>query len=463
MGHIEEIAGTPDHVPWGFQPLPEAKDPSVLSPQGEVPLGGDRHRRTWWRVPRSPGPLRRSVSDRMAGGVAGGLSARLGVNANLIRGLFLLLILGDGTGFAIYVVLWLAIPMSGDSVSVGRRAVVNHGALQLALSMAIASGGVLIALAAVGVSPAAGLIWPVPISVAGLILVWRGAEGEEKAFLNELLHQVVSTEPTTRRSRRATTVRLVLGVVLVLAGVIGVVIVRRPTFATVATLDGAVAVIIGGLLVVFGPWWLRLAHELAVERRERVRSQERADMAATIHDSVLQTLALIQREAADSREVTRLARAQERDLRTWLFEGRPPGTFDSSQVSTVAEAVGVIEREVEENHRVSVEAVVVGDCSLADEQRALLGAGREAAVNAARWSGALTVSIFVEVEPGQVSLFVRDKGKGFDPDSVADGHRGITDSIRARMARYGGSVSIRSQLGEGTEVELVMPRAEGRT
>jgi len=386
----------------------------------------------------------------------------LGVDANIIRALFLLLTLGDGTGFALYVVMWLIVPVSGDSISVGSRARADRRSVPLALSLALAAVGILLALAAVGVSPAAGLIWPVPIGIAGLVLIWRGAEGEEKVFLQGLAHQVSPSEPPSRRSRRVTAMRVVLGAALVLAGLVSVLVVRRPTFATVVALDGAVGVVIAGLLVIFGPWWLRLAHDLVVERRERVRSEERADMAATLHDSVLQTLALIQKEASDPREVTRLARAQERDLRSWLFEGKPPGSFDSSKASTVSEAVGVIERDVEDNHRVAVETVVVGDCSLTEELHALLGAGREAAVNAAKWSGALSVSLFVEVEPRQVSLFVRDRGKGFEPESVGEGHKGIAESIRGRMSRYGGKVVIRSTEGEGTEVELVMPRTEPR-
>jgi signal transduction histidine kinase len=210
-------------------------------------------------------------------------------------------------------------------------------------------------------------------------------------------------------------------------------------------------------VVVFGPWWLALVRDLTVERRERVRSQERADMAAAIHDSVLQTLALIQRSSGDPREVTRLARAQERELRAWLFEARPPGSFDASAVTTVAQAVAVVEAEVEESHGVPVESVVVGDCLLNDRLAALLAAGREATVNAAAWSGATTVSIFVEVEPTQVSMFVRDRGQGFDPATVAADRRGISDSITARMARHGGRADVRSSPGHGTEVVLVMP------
>ncbi|HLI72479.1 MAG TPA: ATP-binding protein, partial [Acidimicrobiales bacterium] len=194
-----------------------------------------------------------------------------------------------------------------------------------------------------------------------------------------------------------------------------------------------------------------------------VRSQERAAMATTVHDSVLQTLALIQRAAGDPREVTRLARAQERELRAWLFDGRAPGSFDATEVKTVAQAVGVIEEEVEAGHRVPVDTVAVGDCPLTEELSALLAAGREATVNAAKWSGADSVSLFVEVEPSRVSLFVRDRGRGFDPESVDGDRQGISQSINARMARYGGTVVIRSGPSTGTEVELVMPRREVRS
>jgi signal transduction histidine kinase/phage shock protein PspC (stress-responsive transcriptional regulator) len=398
----------------------------------------------------------------VVGGVAGGLSERFGVEPNLIRALFVVLCLGDGTGLVLYVMMWLAIPVTGDSVSIGRRARDDRRALGLAISLALAALGILATLAAIGLSPVAGFIWPVPIGVAGLVLVWRGAEGEEQAFLQGLFYEAAPSDTQGSRRRR-TRLRVAVGVVLVLAGIVDVLEVRRPTFTTAAALDAAVGIVVAGLLVLFGPWWLRMARDLAAERRERVRSQERAEMAATIHDSVLQTLALIQREAADPREVIRLARAQERDLRSWLFEGRSPGSFDRSRVSTVSEAVGVIEREVEENHRVSVEAVVVGDCPLTEELGALLEAGREAVVNAARWSGVLTVSLFVEVEASRLSLFVRDKGKGFDPEAVGDGHRGIAESVRARMTRHGGTAHIRSAPGEGTEVELVMPRPEGRS
>jgi signal transduction histidine kinase len=393
----------------------------------------------------------------MAAGVAGGLSARFGVDANLIRLLFAILSLGDASGFAVYVLAWLVITRQGDEVPIGRRALADRRTVALGLALATVLGCLLIALVALGLGFAANFFWPVSFGVAGLAVVWRDAADEEKAFLREILQQAPIPGLPERPTRTALVARVIIGVVLVAVGLGGLVATRHPTGATLEAVVSAVVVILG-FLVVFGPWWLAIARDLAVERRERVRSQERADMAATIHDSVLQTLALIQRSSADPREVTRLARAQERELRAWLFDGRAPGAFDASAVATLAEGVAVIERDTEESHGVAVETVVVGDCVLTDELRALLAAGREATVNAAAWSGADTVSLFVEVEPARVSLFVRDRGKGFDPGAVGEDRRGISESIRARMTRNGGTADIESTPGEGTEVELVMPR-----
>jgi signal transduction histidine kinase len=413
--------------------------------------------RAWWRAPKVDGALGRSNNERMIGGVAGGLSGYFGLDANLIRALFVLLSFAGGSGFALYVAAWLVMPRAGEQNSIARRAVVDRQAIVVALAFGVGLVAVLLTLAALGLGFVAGLVWPVSLGMAGLVIVWRVADGDERAFLRELFEQAPLLGRPQRRSRRATVVRVSVGIALVVSGLGGLAATRHPTFSTLAPLLAAGAAI-AGFLLVFGPWWLRLARELAIERRERVRTEERADMAVAVHDSVLQTLALIQRAAADPREVTRLARAQERELRAWLFDGQTRGPLGADNVSTVAEAARAIEREVEENHGVAVETVVVGDCVLTDELRALLAAGREAAVNAAKWSGAPIVSLYLEVEPTQVSLFVRDRGDGFDASAVATEHRGIAESIQARMVRHGGTASIRSALEEGTDIELVMPR-----
>ena len=129
---------------------------------------------------------------------------------------------------------------------------------------------------------------------------------------------------------------------------------------------------------------------------------------------------------------------------------------------TLAAGIRLIQLEVEDQQGIAVEAVTVGDCELDDDLAALLAAAREATVNAGKWSGADVVSLFAEVEPSEVSLFVRDRGRGFDPDAVPSDRRGLAESIRGRMARRGGSATVRSVPGEGTEVSLTMPRAAGK-
>ncbi len=211
------------------------------------------------------------------------------------------------------------------------------------------------------------------------------------------------------------------------------------------------------VVVIFGPWWFSLVRDLIAERQARALAEERAQMAAHVHDSVLQTLALIQRTADDPQNVTRLARAQERELRAWLFEGRPPGAI-GEDASMLAEGLALLQRQVEADHGIDVQVVTVGDCDLDEALRALLDAAREATVNAAKWSGAERVSLYAEVEADTVMLYVRDRGQGFDPDAVPEGRQGIAQSIRARMSRFGGTAVIRSTPGEGAEVQLSMPR-----
>ena len=164
--------------------------------------------------------------------------------------------------------------------------------------------------------------------------------------------------------------------------------------------------IIAAIVVVFGPWWLRVARDLVVERQARARAEERAELAAHVHDSVLQTLALIQRRADQPQQVIQLARAQERELRSWLFDGNRPGSA-GDQDTMFAAGVHRIQEDVEALHGVAVEVVVVGDCELDDGLRSVLAAGREAAVNAAKWSGAPELSLFGEVEPAY-GLVVRE-------------------------------------------------------
>lgn len=212
-----------------------------------------------------------------------------------------------------------------------------------------------------------------------------------------------------------------------------------------------------GVALLVGPWLTRLAQDAAAERRERIRVQEREAMAAHLHDSVLQTLALIQRTADDPRRTITLARRQERELREWLYgsgTGRAGGApLDDSLAASLRRAV----QEVEDTYDAQIDLVVVGDAVASDAVDALVAAAREACVNAAKHSGVVDVSVFAEVRGGAVEVFVRDRGVGFDRTAVAPDRRGIAQSIEARLDRVGGSAHVESAPGSGTEVTLRVP------
>jgi signal transduction histidine kinase len=211
------------------------------------------------------------------------------------------------------------------------------------------------------------------------------------------------------------------------------------------------------------PWWLKLVRDLGEERRERIVETERAEIAAHLHDSVLQTLALIQRQSDQPREVLRLARGQERELRHWLYGPTGYGRSGSGEPTLdagLADAITAAAAEVEDTYAIDVRPVVVGDHPLDDGLRALVLAAREAMVNAAKHAEVTEMSVYVEVEPGEVHVFVRDRGVGFDPDAVPGDRHGLADSVHGRMTRHGGTVRLRSTPGEGTEVHLAMPVAD---
>jgi signal transduction histidine kinase len=232
-----------------------------------------------------------------------------------------------------------------------------------------------------------------------------------------------------------------------------------------------VLVFAGAIAVVVGPQLLLLLHERSALRTAQVRDEQRAEIAAHLHDSVLQTLALIQRQASSPREVHRLARGQERELRAWLYGpggyGRPDRD-DRPVDEQLSAALGGAAAEVEDTYAVTVNPVVVGDATMDPDLRALVLAAREAMVNAAKHSGVGEVSVYAEVERepgdrgGEVNVFVRDRGAGFDPDSVDPDRHGLADSVRNRMERHGGTVRLRTAPGEGTEIRLTMPlQADG--
>ena len=356
--------------------------------------------------------LARAERERALGGVCSGIAQSLGVDPTLVRLTFALLALAGGAGFVVYGGAWLLLPASSGPEPTRKRRLV--GALLLGL-------GAVFALRGLGLSDS--VVWPAALCAGGLLLARGGG---------------------TRGGARATA-----GIVLVGAGVI-IFVDRNVGTGDSGTLLEPSGVAIA-LLLVLGPWAWRLAAERDAERTVRIRAEERADVAARVHDSVLQTLALVQRESDDPKRVAALARRQERELRAWLYPGA------RTEGASLGGALEAAAAEVEELHGVPVELVQTGDTPLDERVEALVLASREAMANAARHSGATEVAAFVDVGEDEIAIFVRDRGSGFDPDNVPAKAHGIAESIRGRMARAGGTASLTSS-PEGTEVELRLGR-----
>jgi signal transduction histidine kinase len=393
--------------------------------------------------------LTRSQNDRVLTGVAGGIGERLGIDPVVVRLAFVVLALAGGFGLVLYLVLTLVSgrPRAGVETQRAPRAGLRRG-----VGTALVVAGALLVLRESGLWFGDGVVWPAALAVLGSAVIWTRGDASDRDRWGRLMGRLPKHAGDVL-SGRGSRVRAVVGAVLILAGVATFFGSNRPlSLAGNAPLALAAAAI--GLAVIAGPWVWRLVRQLAEERRERIRQEERAEMAAHLHDSVLQTLALIQR-ANDPREITSLARSQERQLRAWLF-GPSRRRGGSDALSAVVDALS---EEVERAHRSRIEVFMVGDCPMTDALRALAEALREAVVNAARHSGAAGVSVYVEVERDAVTAYVRDQGAGFERASVPSDRRGIAESIEGRMERNGGTASVASRPGSGTEVRLRMPRA----
>ena len=399
-------------------------------------------------------PLRRPPKGRVVAGVCQGLSAHLEVPVAAVRLVMGLLVLVGGTGLLLYVWLWVTVP-AGDPVAVAieqRPAALSRLAPRLRepsrkLPLTDIGVGLLLVLAAGllvaarnGATIDATWVLPALIVLAGTALAWSQLDAIQRDRLRE------------RAGGRlpVSVLRLIGGTVLAGLGVFLLVGQDDPFDVLLRSAVAAVAVLVGAALVL-APWWLRLARELGDERAARARESERADIAAHLHDSVLQTLALI-RAQTEVTEVARLARAQERELREWLYgDRRTPGT-------SLASDLGGVVAEVEDTRAVDVEFVVVGDCVPDEGTEALLQATREALVNAVT-HGAPPFSLYLEAANHQTEVFVRDHGAGFDLAAVPTDRFGVRESIMGRIVRRGGTATVESRPGR-TEVHLCLPRRE---
>ncbi|CAN5589325.1 ATP-binding protein [soil metagenome] len=408
-------------------------------------------------VSSSPGssrpPLARPVHGRVVAGVAAGVATHLDVKVGLVRVAMVLLVGVSGAGVAVYVFLWGLVPQGDvDSPSPSRkmrghadgpqsspglpastRTSMGRAGWLMVAGVAVIGLGVSTAL---GASFDAGFWLPVLLLSVGAVFVWAQLDGGHD-----------TSEAGEPAGRGWTVARMAAGVALAVTGLV-LLSTRGQGVAQLWDTLIPVLVVLLGVAFIMAPYAARLWRELRTEQAARVRATERADIAAHLHDSVLQTLTLIQRRSADP-QVIRLARAQERELRQWLFAGL------QDQPATLASAATEATHEVEDRHGIPIELVVSGDCPLSAQASALVAALREALVNAAS-HGAPPISAYVEVGQGGVEVFVRDRGAGFDVADVPADRQGVRESIIGRMQRHGGSATVRL-LEVGTEVWLHLP------
>ncbi|MBW5484930.1 ATP-binding protein [Streptomyces bambusae] len=420
------------------------------------------------RTPLAPEPeeppqrrLYRSADGRMLGGVARGLAGHLGLPVAWVRLAFLgMFMFGDGLGVLLYAAFWVFVPLGVggtaaprpylDALSGGRRLLRKPDSAQiLPLLVLLVGVGIFIGKVQVG-GDSGRYVWPTLLVGAGVVLVWRQADNARRSHW---------TSAAGRNARLLQVARALAGVLLVGVGFTVFIVVRGSAAQLGNVLTATLAVLVGVALLA-GPWLIRMTQDLSEERLMRIRAQERAEVAAHVHDSVLHTLTLIQRGAEDAGEVRRLARAQERELRNWLYKPEGTGKDEAEEPTTLAEAVKKTAAEVEDHHGVPIEVVLVGDCPLDEKLGAQIQAAREAMVNAAKYGGeGGPVQVYAEVEGRTVFVSVRDRGPGFDVDAVPADRMGVRESIIGRMQRNGGTARLRAAAGGGTEVELEMERA----
>jgi signal transduction histidine kinase len=411
-----------------------------------------------------PRRLYRDADGRVVAGVAAGLADHLRLPTVWVRVAFVTLLVVNGLGGLLYIAFWAVLPVAPRGTGRGRPPGTTIQAIGL---FALAAGVILLQFQFTGFGLDATLVGLITLIALGAGIIWHQTDPQRRRRdpdpRGSALRRAVEGE--TEGVRRWYLVRVLGGGILIIVGIIGIL-----GFFGVGKVDFSDLLLglifsllaLAGLVLTLAPLLNRVFGQLREERVARIREQERAEVAAMVHDQVLHTLALIQRNSADPSSVVRLARGQERSLRGWLY--KPTGSATERFAAALEQAAA----EVEDAFAITVETVIVGDAANDEPVAALVAATREALVNAARHAKVGTVSLYAEVEEDTLSVYVRDRGVGFDMSTMDDDRHGVRGSIIGRMRRHGGRAQVRSAPGEGTEVELTLPRtkvvtSEGRS
>ena len=434
---------------------------SATTPAEQEPGAVARPVRPDWASKDVEPALPRAVRERegaWVAGVATGIAHHLGWPVMVVRGAFVALGVFQFIGVFIYGLLWVVMPPQKASAEApGLESATRRGLRKREGGATwTRDAGAVTALAVFGVGVAwftqsfgfgisSKLFWPFAFAATGIALVWRQADEAPQQVDPDTERWLV---PFVTRGRWMAITRSVIGLGLVGAAV-GLVAASSIGLAQLPTALAMAVLMVLGVVIVAAPWLYQMRRSLGDARDEKIVADARADMAAHLHDSVLQSLALIQRQAEDPKAVASIARRQERELRSWLYDEITNDTTFKAALSTAG-------TEVEDERGVEIEVVCVGDAPLTPDLEAVVRAAREAMLNAAKHSGSPTVDVYAEIEDGLVEVFIRDRGQGFEMDAIGDDRMGVRRSIIERMERHGGTARVRSEPGEGTEVTLEM-------
>jgi signal transduction histidine kinase/phage shock protein PspC (stress-responsive transcriptional regulator) len=451
----QHASGTGQNAQSSVENLESPKPATILPPAAAS--GSDSSQATPEERPRAA----RVAEGAWLGGVCTGLARHLGWPLIAVRVAFVALATFQFIGVIAYGALWLLLPPESTIKAPGLDSASRAGMRDQSKPKRRIDWGMLLALIALGVGllwimqntgwgVSSQLFWPVAFACAGAALVWRQADSAQQKRWREEAGGKAWLAPFVARGGWPSLVRVIVGLGLVGAA-FGIVLAQRGQISQLPDVMAMTMLALAGVAIVLAPWLHRSRTALNQARAERVRADARADMAAHLHDSVLQTLAMIQRQADDPKAVQQLARRQERELRNWLYG-------DELHEATLKAALTAAAAEIEDERGVPVELVTVGDCDTSEPIQALVRAAREAMVNAAKHSEADKIDVYAEVDEDSVEVFVRDRGKGFDVDAVAQDRLGVKGSIIDRMGRHGGTATIRSATGDGTEVRLEIKR-----